>query len=54
VTYQFVANSYLLLWVMRQSTWNCSRKWKFMCYQTSMDINMRSTSSWFRNCSCFV
>ena len=27
-----------------QSTWNCSRKWKCMCYQTSTDINTRSTS----------
>ena len=36
---QFVANSYLLLWVMPQSTWNCSRKWNCMCYQTSTDIN---------------
>jgi len=56
VTYQFVANSYLLLWAMPHSTWNCSRKWKFMCYQTSTVINTRSTSrpTWVGNCSCFV
>ena len=51
VTYQsqFVANSYLLLWVMPQSTWNYCRKWKFMCYQTSTDNNKRSTSTWMRS-----
>ena len=56
VTYQsqFVANSYLLLWVIPQSTYNCSRKWKNMCYQTLTDINTRSTSTWVGHCSCFV
>ena len=37
VTYysQFVAKFYLVLWAMSQSTWNCSRKWKFKPRRTS-------------------